>query len=134
MTDGNDGKIVAANLGDPETALGFLAEHEGETLLEDVDEKQLMRKVDWRLMPLMLMCYYLQYTDKTLSTYPVHDNVTWLKRSSQLCGINGYRRRYQYAGEWLLSSGYGLLYILSGLRASSSSNVPEIANCQVARC
>lgn len=31
-----------------------------------IDDKKLVRKLDWMLMPLMFMCYYLQYTDKTL--------------------------------------------------------------------
>lgn len=32
----------------------------------NIDDKQLVRKLDRMLMPLMFMCYYLQYTDKTL--------------------------------------------------------------------
>ena len=41
---------------------------EGE--ISEVDDKKLMRKVDWTLMPLMFACYFLQYSDKTLSQYP----------------------------------------------------------------
>lgn len=34
-----------------------------------IDDKKFVRKLDWMLMPLMFMCYYLQYTDKTLLSY-----------------------------------------------------------------
>lgn len=34
-----------------------------------VNEQKLVRKLDWMLMPLMFMCYYLQYSDKTLLSY-----------------------------------------------------------------
>jgi hypothetical protein len=48
-------------------AFRFVEEHAGQVEdLPHVDEKRLMRKVDWMLMPLMFACYYLQYSDKTL--------------------------------------------------------------------
>jgi len=33
-----------------------------------LDEKKLVRKIDWMIMPLMWACYNLQYLDKVLST------------------------------------------------------------------
>ncbi|KAF2224779.1 major facilitator superfamily domain-containing protein [Elsinoe ampelina] len=33
------------------------------------DEKRLVRKIDWMIMPLMWTCYVLQYLDKTLINY-----------------------------------------------------------------
>lgn len=57
------------NSRDVDEALNFLESH-GHTLnFEDVNEKKLMRRVDWMLMPLMFGCYFLQYSDKTLSKY-----------------------------------------------------------------
>lgn len=35
----------------------------------EIEEKGFVRRLDWMLMPLMFMCYYLQYTDKTLLSY-----------------------------------------------------------------
>ncbi|KAI1621236.1 major facilitator superfamily domain-containing protein [Exophiala viscosa] len=43
-------------------------QHEPATAGEvtSIDDKKLLRKIDWLLMPLMFSVYYLQYTDKTL--------------------------------------------------------------------
>ena len=56
---------------DVDEALKFLEANAGTVGLEDVDEKSLIRKVDWTLMPLMFLCYFLQYSDKTLINYAV---------------------------------------------------------------
>jgi hypothetical protein len=53
--------------GDVDEALRFLKNNVGGGETVHVDDKKLMRRVDWMLMPLMFACYYLQYTDKTLS-------------------------------------------------------------------
>ncbi len=60
-----DSKIAHLQNGDE--ALGFLEQHADTSDLPEVDDKKLMRCVDWMIMPLMFACYYLQYTDKTLS-------------------------------------------------------------------
>lgn len=52
-------------------ALKFLEAHAGTINLEDIDERKMMRKIDWTLMPLMFLCYFLQYSDKTLINYAV---------------------------------------------------------------
>lgn len=57
-------KLVAS--GDVDDALLFLEQHEQTGEVTTIDDKKLMRKVDWLLMPLMFAVYYLQYTDKTL--------------------------------------------------------------------
>ena len=54
---------------DDDAALQFLDGNAAVGEHADVDEKKLMRRVDWMMMPLMFACYYLQYSDKTLSKY-----------------------------------------------------------------
>jgi hypothetical protein len=61
---GAEKRIVDAR--DVDEALKFLEANSDTISLEHVNEKELMRKVDWTLMPLMLLCYLLQYSDKTL--------------------------------------------------------------------
>lgn len=51
---------------DVDAALKFLRSNAAVGESVEIDEKKLMRKVDWMMMPLMFACYYLQYTDKTL--------------------------------------------------------------------
>lgn len=65
-----DGKIIDSKRVDE--ALHFLDDNRdvSDSGLSEVDEKKLMRKVDWMLMPLMFACYFLQYSDKTLRQYP----------------------------------------------------------------
>ena len=63
----DDGKIISDSRRVDE-ALKFL-DHDpnvSESDFPPVDDKKLMRKVDWMIMPLMFACYYLQYSDKTL--------------------------------------------------------------------
>ena len=67
--EGTEKRIV--DVRDVDEALKFLEANAGTVRLEDVDEKSLMRKVDWTLMPLMFLCYFLQYSDKTLINYAV---------------------------------------------------------------
>ena len=60
-----DGKSIDSKRVDE--ALHFLDHNNvSEGSLTEVDDKKLMRKVDWMLMPLMFACYFLQYSDKTL--------------------------------------------------------------------
>jgi hypothetical protein len=62
------GSVVVANdvSKDGDEALRFLKnQHDvGEMTVDD--EKKLLRKIDWMVMPLMWSCYCLQYLDKTL--------------------------------------------------------------------
>ncbi|KAH8805071.1 major facilitator superfamily domain-containing protein [Xylogone sp. PMI_703] len=68
QSQGDDTKgIIAAK--DVDEALVFLQNNLDVGQVVHIDDKKLMRKVDWMLMPLMFACYYLQYTDKTLLSY-----------------------------------------------------------------
>jgi hypothetical protein len=52
-----------------DAALDFLR-YEGEgVMMTAEDEKRLVRKIDWMIMPLMWCCYVAQYLDKTLINY-----------------------------------------------------------------
>lgn len=57
-------------LGDVDAALEYL-NHEDTTLMSEIDEKKLVRKIDWMIVPLLWLCYCLQYLDKTLSMPPL---------------------------------------------------------------
>ncbi|KAK5800686.1 hypothetical protein VI817_002898 [Penicillium citrinum] len=52
--------------GKADAALEFLRDEETFDAIE-VDEKTLVRKIDWMIMPLMWAAYNLQYLDKVLS-------------------------------------------------------------------
>ena len=64
---GGEKAIVSTK--DVDEAFRFLSDVDVDRAVQ-VDDKKLMRRVDWMLMPLMFACYYLQYTDKTLSQLP----------------------------------------------------------------
>lgn len=59
---------------DVDAALDYL-NREDTTIMSEIDEKKLVRKIDWRIVPLMWMCYNLQYLDKTLSKRRGHSRV-----------------------------------------------------------
>ncbi|KAJ9155594.1 Allantoate permease [Pleurostoma richardsiae] len=67
---------------DADVALDFL-NHEAAGTMTEVDEKKLVRKIDWRIVPLMWMCYNLQYLDKTLINYA---NVMGLQQDTNISG------------------------------------------------
>lgn len=51
-------------------ALTFLQQRYGDDgAIGAVDEKKLVRKIDFMIVPLMWCCYFLQYLDKTLINY-----------------------------------------------------------------
>jgi sugar phosphate permease len=63
------GEIKDLHISDGDVALDFLR-HEGAARPMTVeDEKRLLRKIDWMIVPLMWCCYCLQYLDKTLINY-----------------------------------------------------------------
>ena len=53
---------------DVDAALDFLR-GEGASATRAIDERALIRKIDWMVVPLMFLCYNLQYLDKTLINY-----------------------------------------------------------------
>lgn len=79
--------------GKADAALDFLRAEDTHDVTE-VNEKALVRKIDWMIMPLMWAAYNLQYLDKVLSRYSrasarastTHSNA-FLK--SQLCLCHG---------------------------------------------
>ncbi|EMD64804.1 hypothetical protein COCSADRAFT_87801 [Bipolaris sorokiniana ND90Pr] len=52
-----------------DSALEFLRTAHDVGELTPEDERRLLRKIDWMIMPLMWCCYCLQYLDKTLVNY-----------------------------------------------------------------
>lgn len=51
---------------DGDEALRFLKNQHAVGEMTEEDERKLVRKIDWMIMPLMWSCYCLQYLDKTL--------------------------------------------------------------------
>ncbi|SPB47312.1 unnamed protein product [Aspergillus niger] len=80
-TSGNNEKFVATSAVDVESkADGHVSFGQADAALEylragevatfsDVDEKKLLRKIDWMVVPLMWAIYFLQYLDKILINY-----------------------------------------------------------------
>ncbi|GME46979.1 allantoin permease [Neofusicoccum parvum] len=76
-SDTKDIEIPVAEKADPnflpikdgDAALEFLRTEGATGEILEVDEKALVRKIDWMIMPLMFGCYCLQYLDKTLINY-----------------------------------------------------------------
>lgn len=104
-------------LEDADAALEFL-KHEGEggvVSFSEEDEKRLVRKIDWRIVPLMWSCYFLQYLDKTLSMLsspPLPSRIAIANGgSSQLCGCDEPKERYEYVEHPVLLPGYGFLHV-----------------------
>ena len=56
------------NIEEVDAALIYL-KNEGTAVMTAIDEKKLVRKIDWMIVPLMWCCYTLQYLDKTLINY-----------------------------------------------------------------
>jgi hypothetical protein len=54
---------------DADEALTFLRYNETGDEQSLVDEKALVKKIDWMIVPLMFACYFLQYMDKSLRTF-----------------------------------------------------------------
>ncbi|KAF2678552.1 MFS general substrate transporter [Lentithecium fluviatile CBS 122367] len=61
--------IVDEPYKDGDEALHFLKNQHNVGALAPEDEKKLVCKIDWMIMPLMWGCYCLQYLDKTLVNY-----------------------------------------------------------------
>jgi hypothetical protein len=47
-------------------ALKFLKYNETGDERDVVDEKKLVKRIDWMIVPIMFACYFLQYLDKSL--------------------------------------------------------------------
>jgi hypothetical protein len=51
-----------------DAALDFLRSEET-VIFSEEEERRLIRKVDWMIVPMMWAVYYLQYQDKILSSW-----------------------------------------------------------------
>lgn len=47
-------------------ALEFLKHNKTGDERDAVDEKKLVKRIDWMMVPIMFACYFLQYLDKSL--------------------------------------------------------------------
>ncbi|MCJ1365729.1 hypothetical protein MMC16_004854 [Acarospora aff. strigata] len=65
---GNFDEEKRVHVGEVDAALEYL-NSEDTTVMTAIDEKRLVQKIDWMIMPLMWLCYFLQYLDKTLINY-----------------------------------------------------------------
>lgn len=73
-----------ADRNDADEALKVLEGENGEVIeLTPEDEKRLLRKIDWNLMPLLCLVYGLNYLDKTTVSYA---SVMGLKQDIGLSG------------------------------------------------
>ena len=120
---------------DVDEALLFL-KHEPATAGEvaTINDKKLLRKIDWLLMPLMFSVYYLQYTDKTLREHSCERrDAVGLTNHSFHCFCHGCYRRHAYACQWFLAPSNGFLCLISRLRTSPVHAHSEISNCQIPR-
>lgn len=74
---------VVKNVADADAALEFLRQGNDAVSMTAEDERKLKRKIDWRVVPLMFGCYFLQYLDKTLVNYA---NVMGLQKDTHITG------------------------------------------------
>jgi len=76
---------------DADEALKAFASHPGQILeLTEADNKRLLRRIDWNLMPVMCVVYGLNYLDKTTISYA---SIMGLKTDLNLVGDD-----YQWLG------------------------------------
>jgi hypothetical protein len=52
-------------------AMKVLATYQGDEHWDEMEEKKLRRKVDWKLMPILCVTYMLQYYDKAMLSQAV---------------------------------------------------------------
>jgi hypothetical protein len=97
-----------------DSALNFLREA-GEPTFSLEEEKALVRKVDWMLMPLLAAVYFLQFVDKNLSTC-LHQRaartLTWA--CSQFCKHYGPRKGHAYHAAPVFRLSLGILCRIPG--------------------
>lgn len=86
VTDEKVGTIVLkhADRNDADEALKVLEGEGGEVIeLTAEDERKLLRKIDWNIMPLLCLVYGLNYLDKTTVSYA---SIMGLKTDLNLVG------------------------------------------------
>ena len=55
-------------------AVKVLATYHGDEHWTEAEEKRLLRRIDWKLMPLLCLTYGLQYYDKAMLSQAVRDH------------------------------------------------------------
>lgn len=99
--------LTHADSNDGDAALNAIKDLNGETtVITEEDEKRVLRKIDWHLMPMLCIVYGLNYLDKTTLSYA---SIMGLKPAIGLVGTD-----YQWLGSmfyigylvWEVSSGY----------------------------
>ena len=126
-------------------ALAFLRTAADASIVE-VDEKKLVRRIDWLIMTLLFGVYVLQYTDKSLSMFAPCPSVTPFlsyrkgpanqadSLCSQLCQRYGYQQGHTYDRRPVLLPGHFLLRYLRRLPACTRLPDAEIPHGTVSRC
>lgn len=56
-------------MGEPASPRSSLTADEGHAKVHDAELQRIYRKIDWRILPLMFLCYFLQFLDKVLVNY-----------------------------------------------------------------
>ena len=82
---------------DGDKALEFLRTEVAPGEGDAINEKRLVRKIDFQIVPLMFSCYFLQYLDKSLCKSPteedIHGPAADAVTYSELCSSHGHLGR-----------------------------------------
>lgn len=84
MSDADDPEAEKGAYKNADKALEFLRYNETGDERAVVDERRLVRRIDWMIVPIMFACYFLQYLDKSLREFPPKPVTT----CSQPCEVN----------------------------------------------
>lgn len=60
---------VSFDMADAKDLEAVQSQAHGEVLPYDGQDSTLLRKIDWRIVPIMFLCYFLQFLDKVLINY-----------------------------------------------------------------
>jgi hypothetical protein len=95
VAENND---VISSSGAVDDALRFLKAEGPTEDFSDIDEKRLLRKIDWFIMPILFGVYFLQFTDKSLcedvhNVSKVSILILTVPCYSKLRRCNGYHTR-----------------------------------------
>ncbi|KAL9947558.1 hypothetical protein ACHAP6_007702 [Verticillium nonalfalfae] len=95
---------------DPELYIEALARYPNDESIDQVAEKKVLRKIDTRILPLLGICYFFYYVDKTtLSVEPFHPKSTRSDKDRSYAAIFGLKDDLNLKGDqysWLSSSFY----------------------------
>lgn len=60
LEEGKVDTVAGHSIKDGDEALKFLRRTSVDGEIDEIDEKKLVRKIDWMIVPLMWSCYFLQ--------------------------------------------------------------------------